>query len=765
MAAKDNTLGAPTEGLGQTVTFTASGGVGVPQLQIPDRGAVRMGTQGGAPTSSGQARQVQAAQPDPTMAALMKLGGSLLAPAVKREQEAQFMQGVVRASQEEAIKEIVDEQPWYSKLFGSTSLVDGARAQTSQSKAYSVMATMEADMANLRKLDSKAMAAYSQKLLADTANTGDAATDQLIRSSVLQALPTTLKAQAKEHLRYQQEVFLDTRGSMVDAGAKLLQEIDKNLRNPDSTRELPDVLEVKRQLTEAIARPDGVDEATFNKEVVNRAAGQILQGNFAVHDFLKETGFVEKLTPAQQVTLSEARQRAQVNARAQLPIEFLQKEAQWRALSADPDNKPEMIVQLGKELTEMYVKATGDNTDRYFSNAQYVQEFGQLEDTKRREAARLAREAEQDRERRIREAAAAQGVKVNPMVQDLSDIQQGMHMRDMKPADRKMAWKELNASVSQQELQMIRANQAQVGIYDTEFKDAMNISVRAALQTNDPLKLEAAYQKYWVATINSSGDLRDTVALAYADKDVAEVMTRYHKMAGSQPADANTIAIRYTHAALPQGTKLDTAKGSKDKADLGVLQDGIVGKGLLALGRIAGGDKFPLENPSQVLSWIKGNRNEALEDDDAESRVTTAIKKTEGLTVIGGFGILRSAKATSIDDYWSNRRPGEREVDKHAPAAGNKHHIFRAQVDKTKAMLGIDTGLQVVQAPDINGVPRFVVSGLDKQGNAVHQLFTADEAAANYKAMKTAPRTVKNPLIPVRILTDVATTAATQLTK
>ena len=93
MAANDNTLGAPTEGLGQTVTFTASGGVGVPQLQIPDRGAVRMGTQGGAPTSSGQARQVQAAQPDPTMAALMKLGGNLLAPAVKRDQEAQFMQG------------------------------------------------------------------------------------------------------------------------------------------------------------------------------------------------------------------------------------------------------------------------------------------------------------------------------------------------------------------------------------------------------------------------------------------------------------------------------------------------------------------------------------------------------------------------------------------------------------------------------------------------------------------------------------------------
>ncbi|RPA32810.1 hypothetical protein EGC79_20400 [Shewanella vesiculosa] len=163
--AKDNTLGAPTEGLGQTVTFTASGGVGVPQLQIPDRGAVRMGTQGGAPTSSGQARQVQAAQPDPTMAALMKLGGNLLAPAVKREQETQFMQGMQRAAEGEAVKEIVDEQPWYSKVFGATSLVDGARTYTAAAKAASIATDLDSRMPEIAKRPRQGFASPVNDLL------------------------------------------------------------------------------------------------------------------------------------------------------------------------------------------------------------------------------------------------------------------------------------------------------------------------------------------------------------------------------------------------------------------------------------------------------------------------------------------------------------------------------------------------------------------------------------------------------------------------
>lgn len=723
---KDNTLGAPTEGLGQTVTFAVQGNAGVPQISSPDRGSARTGVSGGNVGSTGQARNVAPAAVDPTIAALMKLGGSLLQPAIKREQDAAFMEGVQRASEGEAIKEIVDEQPWYSKLFGDTSLVDGARAQTASAKASELVAGMEADMDNLRKLDGKAMAQRSQEVLSQAAQTGDQVTDSLIRSMAMQQLPAVLKGQAKQHLRYRQDVFVTTRGDMLSAGADALAAVDANMRKPGSATDPADLLEAKARATDALVRPDGVDEDVFNKEIVGRATGKIMQGNFALYETLKDTGFLDKLPGSMQTSIEEAHQRARIGARAKLPIEFLQREAKWRALSNDPDASQDQIIKLGAEISKEYATLTGDRAERYFSNAQYLQEFAQLGATQAQEAAAKRRAAERD--------AKATVVAVNPLLATIQDVQQGIHMRDAKPAERRVIWKELNATSSPQDLNAIRATQAQAGIYDTEFKDAMNIDIRAALQTNDPMKLEAAYQKYWATTIKHSGDMNDTVALAYAEKDVAEVMTRYHKVAQGAPADANTIGTRYAYAALPKGGTLDTGKGARDQEDLGALKSGTAGRGLKALGRGLGMDTYPLENASQVLRLVKGYRNDDIED--AEQRVEDAIKRTPNLSVIGGYGVIRSTRATDIDTYWTNKRPTNEAASPFAPSTSNRNRVFRTQVDAIKDKLGIESGMQVSQTDDVNGVPRFVVMGEDATGRVVHSLFTADDAAEHLRQSK-----------------------------
>src|SRR5262245_48675219 len=65
-----------------------------------------------------------------TVDALLKMGSDVLQPQIKAAAQQQFMEGVQRASTGEAVKDIVESQPWYTQVFGPSSAVAGARAYT-----------------------------------------------------------------------------------------------------------------------------------------------------------------------------------------------------------------------------------------------------------------------------------------------------------------------------------------------------------------------------------------------------------------------------------------------------------------------------------------------------------------------------------------------------------------------------------------------------------------------------------------------------------
>lgn len=726
--AQDNTLGAPTEGLGQNVTFVADGRTGVPQASAMQRGSFKVGARGGEAQRANQAVLGPAPKGNPLLDTLLRLGGEVIKPHVEAERNRKYLEGMQQAAQGQAITEIVDEQPWYSKVFGSTSLVDGARAYTASTAANAVAAEQEADMVNLRKLSANEMAMHSAKLMQKTANTGDTHTDNMIMQSMGQTLPVLMKTQAKEHLRYQQEQLSKRIGDNLDASASNLRAVDTNARNPDTTADGNDVLIAGVRLSEALKRPPEIAKEEFDKAIVERATAQIMSGNFALHDALEGSGFTAGLTPTQQHNLRVARNQATIDARANLPIEFLKKESQWRSLSTDPGNVPANIEDMRKEVQAEYERITGDKR-QYLSSSATVQELEQLAATKAREQERLRREAA------TANAPAERVAAENTLLQGwVRDTQQGSSMRDLSPAEQRKTWKVLNAVSSPADLQRIRAEQMNGGIYDTELRDRMRIAVNSALQTNDPVKLEAAYQQYWMPLVKDSGDMGDSIALDYAGKEVGEVLNRYHKIANGTPADPITIGERYSYAALPQPKQLTLGPNTRDSEELSTITKNSWKRSWYAVKRVGGSDTYAVENPTALLGWIKGSMNEAIED--ADLRVDMAIKHTPNLTVAGGYAWIKSAKATSVTDYLTTKVPRS----KYAPTGGsngNVNTVVREHVDMLKNYLGIESEMRVWQADDAQGGnPRMAIMGLDAKGAIKRWSFTAQDMAESYAKRK-----------------------------
>lgn len=220
----DNNLGAPTEGLGQNVTFAFNSNVGSPQLEAGDPGTIRAGVIGGpAGVGATRAQGVQAPQGNPTLDALLKVGGSLLAPVIQKKKEEAFIGGMQRAMQGEAVTDIVRNEPWYSKVFGfGADTIEGARAYSGNAIANTTVNSMVDKMPELRTMDGPTAQAFYVKSI-EQAKTGDTATDFAVMQSMQRALPGLMRQQAKEHFAYKQERATAAEDASFKSGAAALQ--------------------------------------------------------------------------------------------------------------------------------------------------------------------------------------------------------------------------------------------------------------------------------------------------------------------------------------------------------------------------------------------------------------------------------------------------------------------------------------------------------------------------------------------------------------
>lgn len=594
MAGQDNRLGAPTEGLGQTVTFAAGGSGGVPQTGAGQQGQLRAGIQG-----SGMARNtagpitLNPVKNNEILNTLNKLGQEIMKPKIEAARNAAYVSGMQRVASGEAIKEIVDEQPWYSKIFGDTPAIEGARAYTGFAKAQAIVSEIDADMPNLREISPQSF----KQLMTDrlnTISTGDPDTDVMVAQSLIKEMPTIMKRHTKEHIGWQQDNLAKTQQAAQVAAANSLtatlskfnssQSVDDLASGEPlgSTLDAGDVVEKQIVFANTFAPLPGVPLETSQKLSTATISNLLSQRNLHAFYTLEDAGVIDGLGEDNARRLRDKADRVEARARAEMPESLSNDFATVKALVSAYDRKgvEEELVKRISKLNSDYKALTGAR-EPIISGRSRAELIGDL--MSRQVNARRTIEAAWDR--RNAAGSGSDGVSYGgsasraqeeetAVVGTITKMVDGEHIKNLPKALRDKTWSVLHRLPAEQQylLHSARINQFQQGTIDTEGQGYIRSRAQIAQAGSSAADWDNLYRTEWLPLITRDGSER--VALGYFGEEFGRKM---HAYSGFAPAagDVNATVAAFTQAVklgdqqppLPSGDRgADILKAVKDVA-------------------------------------------------------------------------------------------------------------------------------------------------------------------------------------------------------
>lgn len=168
---------------------------------------------------------------------LMQLGAQLIEPKIKAAQQKQFLEGAQRVAQGEALTDIINEQPWYTKIFGPSSSVQGARTIAQMKNVDDYITSVQNDMPELQKLSSDE---FGRRVSAKMSEflTGDDVADAAIQTKMVESLGSLTKAHTKANYKWTQDTMQKTMVSYMISGsqklqAQALQQLDGTMTQQD----------------------------------------------------------------------------------------------------------------------------------------------------------------------------------------------------------------------------------------------------------------------------------------------------------------------------------------------------------------------------------------------------------------------------------------------------------------------------------------------------------------------------------------------------
>lgn len=724
MAISDNTLGAPTEGLGQTVTFVADGRQGTPQTQAMQRQMLRNNPTGGGAVLTARALQIPESDAGATFKALAKLAGEALKPHIEAERTAAYVNGMQQAAQGQAIQEIVDEQPWYSRLFGSTSLVDGARAYTATAKATSIATELEADMPKLREMPPNQFSKHVTERMLGSA-TGDAATDMIVQQQMAQQLPGVMKQQAKNHLLFNQERLVTSIGVNADAALAKVGSSDAAYRNPANASDGDDLVANELLAIQAFVRPPEIDPTVFNKATSAAVVKAIQGGNFAAHDLVKSSGIFNTFDPQQQAAIEQAHYRASQSAKLALPLEFADTLAQFGRLQADATTSKDEIIAGARSINEQYTQLTGDRAP-FLRTDQVGMEIEKLYATQDREL-----EAQQRKLEAASTAAAKDAAKIDQLLTVSTVMATGGYVGRESTETRANAWAVLaeNTAKDPAKLASVRVQQSGLGNRDDSFAAKLQGVTAQALAGGRPDQLAAVYSDYYVPLLKAAGD--NPVAAQDYFGDAGKTMAAYHKIASGRALTGMEAEVAYTET-VRQGA---APKEQPAKTVAGVAKaftSGMFAKAWHALP----GDDFAVKDPEGLASTLLSKTRLDLKDEDSAELALREAERRGEITLLAG---RHWTKLPTQGDF---RTALSKDMTKVASDEVNRAFDYSMEFYSKRA--GIDTIQAVGQISDAGGEPRIYLMGTNAAGQIVTTVMSAQEARNNWATQRDAIRPSMN---------------------
>lgn len=271
-------------------TYTADPGAS-PQARSADAGqAVRMQRPSSTPAPTINVG-APSGRPDPTLSAMLQLGQEVLQKDIERRREQAFLEGMVQAASGQALTEIVGNQPWYSRIFGPSAAVEGARAYSSQAAVARWVAEQQNNMGELRAMSPDAIPSRLMENM-DAFMTGDAQTDSMIRAEFAKQLPSLIREHTKQHYLYNQEIAAGARREAFESTANLVQNLYANSLG-DMTD--ADYANAEQQLLSIVTPPPGVTLEAHYREVGQTLVAQARAGHFHPIRVLDELGVIQQL--------------------------------------------------------------------------------------------------------------------------------------------------------------------------------------------------------------------------------------------------------------------------------------------------------------------------------------------------------------------------------------------------------------------------------------------------------------------------------------
>lgn len=601
----------------------------------PQATQVRGGIQGGAynaPINSPGLGQAQ----DRTASTLFKMGEEIIAPQLNRIKDEQFLQGVQQAASGKALVDIDRDQPWYTKIFGDTPLIEGARAFEVSTRASKWAAEQQLNMGKLREISPDAL----PKLILESTNqlmTGDVAGDMQLRAEVMKRLPGLIEQQTKERYKWGQENLRIKKHESIIANGTETQQV---LSNPDPAISSPEARAAARdRVFEAYVPPPGMDEAAAERMVIDGTIANAEAGNWYAVGILQEAGVFKQLPPEKrnqlenQLRIYADRHRTQsadalpFNIKAAGLLEKAQNDTSYTA---------DQYLADAQMLNDEFTKQTG-NPSALVSNLEQAR------------GAATAVQAVYNMMRAVQKAVSRgkdKEVKTNMLIQETVQGRLGLVVQDpdvSKPeADKAFVLafnglKEVDpVNYSQKQARMVINNAASGGYINPRLKAEWTSSLNALSPDQPTTAFLNTYSKW--AELRKHPDSA-AAREGYFGSEMDARLERYSSLMAGTP-DA---AISNYRAAMLSPMKRATLT-KEDKTSIGSFIDQQVGRYFWI------GDRLPLgtditETARRTL--IDAMKTEAetykgmspeIGMDEIAKRALAGVRK-KGIEVIGGHAV------------------------------------------------------------------------------------------------------------------------------
>ncbi|ANH51101.1 internal virion protein [Pseudomonas phage VSW-3] len=570
---------------------------------------------------------------------LMQLGSKIIEPQIQKIQTEKFLEGAQRVAQGDALKDIVDEQPWFTQIFGPSSSTQGARAVAQMKGVDDYLTSVANEMPELRKLSSEEFGKQITNKMGDFL-TGDSVADAAIQMKMVESTGSLFKAHTKANYKYTQDTMQQNISGYMRSGGAKLQALSANLL--DGTMSKSDYEAAQAEYVGNLLPLEGQSPESYWAAIEESTIDALANSNHHAANAIFDSGVFNSAPAEMRKKMLDARHKyeAQTQEVAGFDV-YGPRIGQLKGMAA--------AGQLtGNQILSEVDKINADYSARYGINRPLFKRK-EFESILSGNISSIYNRAEQDRRDLAREGRADARADAKERAKAETDLRKSQQLTGLiQMGAGNMAGlagysaDEINNAVFTG-AQVIAAKGGNVGEYlvnqynnggehvNPLYKNKLQAGMRAAKQEGHSGKaFETSYGMYKQLSQTSGGK---GAAMAYLGDDAVRMM-KYDQFVQNKLAPEVAYQLSF-------GEALDNSRKSSDKDIQKQLVKTVENAEPGMFGKLFGDSMSLTEQSKRVLTTAVGQNydklatNAALDDDQA-MKIALNVAKGE-LDVVGPY--------------------------------------------------------------------------------------------------------------------------------